>query len=299
MLKLNSHLNKGKKQLIGGFKLPYSLNGPVFMQPKWVDEKETLMVESLIGQLFDKYLRKTEKRNVLDFSHNEKDDHKNPDLFVHIDGKVFGAQVTQFVLREYLIRFNQAKNICEKISGFISDIYTPPIKINIQISTPWDCDKVPKAPIKKYKKLSKLIAKSISENVDKLTTKSEYLNFYLNNTEFDDIADNYNLYPVPNSHKSNFFGSNNIYIDYGFDDILIFEEDIKETVDKVYNDKNNGNSEILLIWGDQRQFMNSEINIVKALERKFVNTSFEMVYFITFANYLNIKDRTIYVNRIV
>jgi hypothetical protein len=298
MLKLNKNLNKGKTQLIGGFKLPFSLNGPSYFQPKWVDEKETLMVESLIGQLFIKYLREEEKRNALYFLHNENDSHKNPDLFVYIDGKVFGAQVTQFVLREYLIRFNQAKRICEKLSGFISDNYTPQIKINIQICTPWHSDNVPKAPIKKYKKLSKVIADTILENIDRLTSESKYLNFNLNNTDFKDIADGFNLYPIPNSHKSNFFGKNNIYIDYGFDNILIFEEDIKETTDKVYNDKNNGNSEILIIWGDERQFMNTEKNIIKALKEKFENTTFDLVYFMTFANFLEIQDRVISVNRI-
>lgn len=298
MLKLNKNLNKGKTQLTGGFKLPYSLNGSSHNHPKWVNEKDTLKVESLIGQLFTKYVREEEKKKVLYFSHNEKDDHKNPDLFIHIDGKVLGVQVTQFVLREYLSRFNQAKGICEKLSGFISDTYKPPIKVNIQICTPWESDEVPKAPIKKYKRLAKVIAKSISENIDKLTSKNEYLNFNLNTTDLKDIAESYNLYPVPNSHKSNFFGDDNIYIDYGFDNILIFEEDIKETAEKVYNDKNNGKSEILIIWGDRRQFMNTEGFIIKTLKESFKDTSFDFVYFMNFANFLEIQDRDIFVNRI-
>jgi hypothetical protein len=248
--------------------------------------------------LFTKYVREEEERKVLYFSHNEKDDHKNPDLFIHIDGKVFGVQVTQFVLREYLSRFNQAKRICEKTSKFISDYYKPPIKINIQISTPWDSDNVPKSPIKNYKKLSKIIADSISENIEKLTSENKYLNFNLNKSDFKNIADDYNLYPVPDSHQSNYFGDNNVYVDYGFDDILIFEEDIIKTVDKVYNDKNNGNSEILIIWGDERQFMNTGIKIIKALKEKFKDTTFDLVYFLSFANYLDIQDRVISVNRI-
>jgi len=300
MLKLNKNLNKGKTQLIGGFKLPYSLNGSSHNQPKWVNEKDTLKVESLIGQLFTKYVREEEKRKVLYFSHNEKDDHKNPDLFIHIDGKVFGVQVTQFVLREYLTRFNQAKGICEKLSDFISNSYKPPIKINIQICTPWESDEVPKPkkPTKKYKKLAKVIAESISENIEKLTSENKYLNFNLNKTDFKDIADDYNLYPIPNNRQSNFFGDNNIYVDYGFDDILIFEEDIIKTVKKVYNDKNNGNSEILIIWGDERQFMKTESRIIKVLKEKFMDSTFDFVYFMSFANFLEIQDRVISVNRI-
>lgn len=298
MLKINKNLNKGKTHLIGRFKLPFSLNGALENQPKWVDEKETEKVENLIGHLFTRYLREVEKRKVLYFSPNTKDDHKNPDLLIHLDGKLYGIQVTQFVLREYLSRFNQAKRICEKISGYISDIYKPPIQINIQISTPWDSDDVPKAPAKKYKKLGKVIADKISENIETLKTKNEYLNFYLNKTEFKDIAEDFNLYPIPKGNKSNFFGANNIYIDYGFDDVLIFKEDIEQTADKVFRDKNNGNSEILIVWGDERQFMNTEKHIIKALTERFADTTFESVYFISFVNFLDIQDRVISVDKI-
>lgn len=298
MLKLNKNLNKGKTQLTGGFKLPYSLNGSSHNLPKWVNEKDTLKVESLIGQLFTKYLIDVEKRKEVSFSHNEKDDHKNPDLFINIDGEKIGAQVTQFVMREYLSRFNQAKGICEKLSGFIHDIYKPPIKVNIQICTPWDSDEVPNAPIKKYKKLAKVIAESISENLDGLISKKEYLNFNLNKTDLKDIAEGYNLFPVPNSHQSNFFGDNNIYIDYGFDNIMIFEEDVKEAAEKVYNDKNNGNSEMLIIWGDERQFMNTEGYIIEILKERFKETTFDLIYFMSFTNFLEIQDRVISVNKI-
>ncbi|MDG1309422.1 MAG: hypothetical protein P8P13_02880 [Flavobacteriaceae bacterium] len=298
MLKLNKNLNNGKTQLIGKFKLPFSLNGALENQPKWVDEKETAKVENLIGHLFTKYLREVGKRKVLYFSPNSKDDHKNPDLLIHLDGKVYGIQVTQFVLREYLSRFNQAKRICEKISGYITETYKPPIKINIQISTPWDSDEVPRAPAKKYKKLAKEIANKISENIEILKSKNEYLNFHLNKSEFGDIADDFNLYPVPKGNKSNFFGDNNIYIDYGFDDVLIFKEDIEDTADKVFKDKNNGNSEILIVWGDERQFMNTEKHIIQALTERFSETTFESIYFISFVNFLDIQDRVISVNKI-
>jgi hypothetical protein len=298
MLKLNKHLNKGKTQIIGGFKLPSSLNGPSYKRPKWVDENDTEKVENLIGHLFTNYLREIEKRKVLYFSPNLNDDHKNPDLLLHLDGKLLGVQVTQFVLREYLSRFNKAKRICEKISGFISDCYKPPIKINTQISTPWDSDEAPKSPIKKYKKLAKIIADSISDNIEKLSSENKYLNFNLNKAEFGNIADDYNLYPILYNHQSNFFGDNNVYVDYGFDDIVIFEEDIIKTVDKVFEDKNNGNSEILLIWGDEIQYMNTDKKIIKVLKEKFKDTTFDLVYFMTFANILEIEDRVITVDRI-
>jgi len=59
--------NHSKKHIIGGFKLPYSLNGPSYKRPKWVDENDTQKVENLTGELFVNYLRQIEERKVLFF----------------------------------------------------------------------------------------------------------------------------------------------------------------------------------------------------------------------------------------
>jgi hypothetical protein len=298
MLKINANLNKGKTQLAGRFKLPYSRSQPLHDLPKLVDEQRTGEVEHLVGSLFIKYLREEEKKKVLYFSPNKEDDHKNPDLLFHIEGKLVGVQVTQFVLREFLSRFNQAKGICEKLSGFISDIYKPPITINVSICTPWDSDEVPKGRIKIYQKLAEIIAKSISENIDLLIMKGSYLNFNIHQPNLKDIAESYSLLAVPNYFETSLFGGNNVYIDYGFDNVLIFKEDIEETAKKIYHDKNNGNSQILHIWGDSRQFMNTENHIIEALKEQFKKTTFELVYFMAFANLLEVHDRVIYVNRV-
>lgn len=298
MLKINANLNKNKTQLTGSFKLPYSLNGALHKKPKLVDENDTKAVENLIGNLFTRYLREVENRKVLYFTPNTKDDHKNPDLFVHVEGELMSVQVTQFVLNDYLLKFNQSKRICEKLSNFISNEFLPPIKVNVQISTPWDNNQIQRKPIKIFKKLAKEIANSIKNNITILSTKNEYLNFQLNKFDFKDVADDYNLYPVPNDYQSNYFGDNNIYVDYGFDDILVFKEDIIDTTDKIYNDKNNGKAEVLLIWGNDNEFMNTNKVIIDCLKQKFSETSFKSVYFLTFQNTQIVDDRVIYCDKI-
>ena len=291
MLKLNHKLNQGKKQLYGNFKLPYSLNGPSHDREKLVDENDTKKVERLIGHIFIGYLRKIENKKISHFFPNDEDGHKNPDLFLSTEGKHIGVQVTQFVIRDYLARFNQAKNICEKLSKFISDVYKPPIKINIQICTPWDSDEIPKGREKLYKRLAKSIAENIEKNIGQLKSKNEFLNFDLSRTDFKDIAESYNLLPVPNQHISSYFGGNNIFIDYGFDYVVIHEEDIQESANKIYESKNGGNSEILVIWGDEMQFHNTTPHIITALEKEFKNTSFESVYFFGLYNIKEGKEK--------
>lgn len=283
-MRFNKDHSKNKTHIIGGFKLPYSLNGPSHKRKKFVNENDTKIVENLIGLMFVNYLRQKENSEILGFSLNQNDDNKNPEIYIFTKFKKFGAQITQIVINEYLSKFNQTKRICEKISVYINDIYKPPIKINIQIYPPWENENIEKAPQKVYKRLSKIIAKTIEENIQILQSKNEYLNFDLDKIKFGKVADSFNLYPVPVGQKSNYFGGNNIFIDYEFDDINISKTDIDNSVNKVYADKNGGNSEILIIWGDENQFMGTSSLIETQLKIKFETNTFESVYFLTFDN---------------
>lgn len=295
-MRANKHHKK--KQIIGGFKLPYSRSEPLYKRKKWVDENDTKKIENTTGGLFVNYLRQVENRKVLYFSHNESDENKNPDIFIHIDGKIQTAQITQIVLNDYLQKFNQTKRLCEKISKLIVEVYKPPIKVNIQIYPPWDEEEPPKSNGRMHKKIAKIIADSILKNIETLSSKNEYINFNLDKSIFGDFADSYNLYPVPNPHYSNYFGDNNVYIDYEFDDIKISEEDIYNSVNKVYEDKNGGNSDILLIWGDQNQLMNTEHLIAKNLQEKFKNTTFKSVYLLFFRNNIEVGRRQVFCSKI-
>lgn len=290
--------NKDKNHIIGKFKLPYSLNGPIHNVKKWVYESETQEVENLVGGMFVTYLRNEEKRDVMYYYLNEDDSNKNPDLYVHLDGRHHSVQVTQLVLNDFLTKFNQTKRICEKISNYIIEIYKPPMGINIQIYPPWENSKFQKAPQKVYKRLAKVIAKIITENIEKLKIKNEYLDFELDKEKFGKIADSFNLLPIPEKYKSNYFGSNNIFIDYEFDDIKISQDDIKNSVEKVFKDKNEGNSEILIVWGDENQFMQTEPLILEQLKRIFIETTFKSVYFLTFRNILDMKNISIHCSKV-
>lgn len=229
----------------------------------------------------------------MNISLNPKDEHKNPDLFIDLEGETLGIQVTQFVLRNYLSRSNQARGICQKLSNYVSNNFTPPIKINVQLCTPWESDDIPRGREKLYKRLSKVIADNISENIEILIANNKSLDFNLSRTDFKNIAESYTLTSIPNNHQSNFFGDNNVYFDYGFDNIEIFQEDIKETAVKIYTEKNNGNSDILIVWGDENQFINATDLIITQLEKEFADTSFKSVYYLGFLNILELKERVI------
>jgi len=238
------------------------------------------------------------KERFFFFSANENDENKNPDIFIHIDGKIQSAQITQIVLNEYLKKFNQTKKLCEKISNLIVDIYKPPIKINVQIYPPWETEEPLKSSGKIHKQAARIIANSISQNIEKLKSENKFLNFDFDKKVFGNFADSFNLLPIPNVNQSNYFGDNNVYIDYEFDDINITQEDIENSVNKVFNDKEGGNSDILLIWGDQNHFMNTEPLIFEKLKEKFKETSFKSVYFLYFQNIVELENRKIFCSEV-
>jgi hypothetical protein len=291
---MRANKNHSKKQIIGGFKLPYSLNGPSFKRPKLVNENNTKEFENLTGGLFVNYLRQVEKRKVLYFSHNENDENKNPDIFIHIDDKIQSAQITQLVLNDYLKKFNQTRKLCEKISKLIVEIYKPSIKINVQIYPPWELEEPVKTTGKVHKKAAEIIANKISENIGTLMSEKRFQNFDFDKKVFGNFADSFNLLPIPNTHQSNYFGNNNVYIDYEFDDIKISKEDIENSVNKIYDDKENGNSDILLICGDLNHFMGTMPLIIEKLKEKFKETSFKSVYFLCFKNIVGIENTKMY-----
>ncbi len=125
------------------------------------------------------------------------------------------------------------------------------------------------------------------------------MNFAFDKVVSRKFADAFNLYPVPDTHKSCYFGDNNVYIDYEFDDIKISEEDLKYSAEKIYDDKNGGNSDILIIWGDQNQFLKTENLIIKELKEKFRETTFHKVYFLAFHNTVTINNIRILCLRII
>ncbi len=292
------NINHSKNNIIGGFKLPYSLNGSPHNRSKWVDENDTKEVENLTGGLFINYLRKIEKRQIVYFSHNARDENKNPDIFIHFEGYNQSVQITQIVLNDYLKKFNQTKKLCIKISKLIAEIYKPSIKINIQIYPPWGIEEPTRSSGAVHKRAAKLIANTISENIGTLCSERKYLNFHLDKKIFKNFADGYNLFPVPHTHQSNYFGDNNVYVDYEFDDIRISEEDIHNSVNKVYNNKNGGNSDILLIWGDRNHLMGTETMIFKNLQEKFKNSTFKSVYFMCFENIKKVEKRMIFCSKV-
>jgi hypothetical protein len=295
-MRANKHHKK--KPIISGFKLSHSRGEPPHKKEKWVDENNTKEVEILTGGLLVNYLRQVEKREVLYFSPNNNDEHKNPDIFIHIDGKIQSVQIAQIVLNEYLTKFNQTKKLCEKISQFVVDIYKPPIKVNIQIYPPWENEEPSRTTGKVHKQAANIIADSIFQNIEKLMSEYKFINFEFDKKIFMNFADSFNLLPVPDGHQSNYFGDNNVYIDYEFDEIKISKDDIANSVNKVFNDKEGGNSDILLIWGDLNHFMGTMPLIFEKLQEKFKVTSFKYVYFLCFHNTAEIENRKMYCSKV-
>ncbi len=277
---------------IGMFKLPYALNKPYHQLPKLFDEKNTQLAEEFAASHLGTYLMNKENHSVSEWFINPNDKNKGADVIGKIDGITKGIQITQFVLNNYLSRFNQAKKLCLSISEDIARIYNPSIKINVQI---FGADKrkdiIPVANSKTFKKLAKIIAEKIEENIKKIINNEDDLIFPVGDKDLEKITPGFHLQQIPPLHYSSYFGCGNIFIDYGFDDIFIAEGDLQKEAERIYEKKNGGKSEILLIWSETKQLMDKGNEACEILRQVFHQTTFESIYFMSFDNVKGFQNK--------
>ncbi len=273
---------------IGMFKLPYSFSRPYHFYEDLI-QNDKRFEEIIVGTFLMSYLNVFEKKWANKLRPSMDDSNKGPDLIASIDSQEKGIQVTRFVLNDYISRFNKAKDACILISKEIQKIVNPHFQVNSQL---WvshkDNDFVPIIVKKEYRKIAQIVGERLRENIEFLEKNNGYLNFDIENKALRKKIGGYNLCRIPNESYSSYFGVGKVFIDLGFDNIFFKDDDIQFEIDKIYQSKNEGKSEILLIWSDRKELMGYEEKVIKLLRKKFSQTTFENVYFTTFLNKKNI-----------
>ena len=274
---------------IGMFKLPYSLTPPYHTYKDFI-QNDKRFEEIIVGGFLITYLNVFEKKWANRLSLSKDDSNKGPDLIASINSEFKGIQVTRFVLNDYMARFNKAKNACELISKEIQKNITPLFKVNSQL---WvshkDNDFVPNMDKREFRKIASIIADKLKENIETLKNKDGFLNFDIDDLKLRKKIGGFNFQKIPEDSYSSYFGKGKVFIDLGFDNIFFKDSDIISEIEKIYESKNGGKAQILLLWSDRKELMGQDNLIIERLKKKFVKTTFEDVYFMTFLNKKNIK----------
>lgn len=270
--------NTGKK---GSFKLPYNFGIPSYMAPKLFSTQKT--EEYFVTSLFAQHLLYNHVP-VIGVEVCEDDSNKKADSVVKLEnGKVVEVQVTRFTLTEYLNRRKIAENKVDKIIKEINKIEKVDIPVNITFNAHKFTKLLPNSN-KVYRAVAKLIVESISKKRIELEKPDNFINEVVENEKLKDYIPLITLQRLPEGSCSNFFGRDNVFIDLDFDNISFTQKDIDKESLNIFNKKNNGKAEVLLIWADAFEILYDSTPFTESLEKQFENSSFEEVYFLKFHN---------------
>lgn len=272
--------NKGRK---GSFKFPYSRGLPSYMAPKVFTTQKT--EEYFVTTLYAQHLLYN-RIPTIGVEVCEDDSNKKADSIVKLEnGKIIKVQVTRFTLTEYLNRRKIAENKVEKIIKEINKIKKIDIPVNITFNAHKYTKLLPNSS-KIYRAVAKLIVETISMKKNELEKPGVFINEVVNDENLKEYLPLITLQRIPPGNYSNYFGRDNVFIDLDFNNITFTQKDIDEESLNIFNKKNNGEAEVLLIWADTFETLYDIKPFGESLEKQFEKSSFEEVYFLKFYNRL-------------
>ena len=277
--------NKGRKN---SFKIPYSRGLPSYMAPKvfTTQKTEEYFVTTLYAhQLLFKGIP------TIGVEVCEDDSHKKADTIVKLEnGKTIKVQVTRFTLTEYLNRRKVAENKVEKIIKEVNKIKKVDIPVNVTFHTLKQKNHFPNST-KIDRALAKLIVETITLKRKELEEPGVFIREEIMDNKINQYCPIITLQRIPEGNFSNFYGRDNLFIDMDFDNITFTQKDIDKESQNIFNKKNNGESDVLLIWADSFELLYDIEPFGESLEKQFKETSFEEVYFLKFHNRLDFTGK--------
>lgn len=277
------HIEKGRPTT---FKLPYS-RGRLILEPEFIP-KETQPQELVLGMYFSQILLYRSKRNIqgVRLAPPEKEKDKGADIIVTEDGIDHYIQVSRLLFTNHERRKQLAKRQSISIAKRIFD--TIP-KFNFEIVVkifPKNKHKVPLSSVSGRMRgnieraLLLAITKVISDNVD-LVSKRQRLQVDLSKDALGQHFYSFDVYPVPDNFFANVWGHENIFVEYDFAGSTYNEQDEDIAIQDLFDKKNNGTADTLLIWCNSFELHNAK-RIADKLLAKFGASSFQKVYLMTF-----------------
>ena len=243
---------------------------------------EKRQAEFYLSILFAQYLL-FNNRSIDKIELNEQDKNKGPDINARIDGKDIGIQLTRLVPNEYLTR----KQAAYEKSFLIAKEIARTVKINFPINIniyPQKTESIgiPSRRLKSNKALINEIVQNLENDIDKIQVGSDFITKSVIDKKAQEIAKSYTFNKIPEGQYSIFPGVNNIFVNIEFNLIHITDSELIQQIDKIYENKNQGSSQVLIIWADQHEILEQVKEVAEMIRNKFIESSFREVFLMTF-----------------
>lgn len=230
---------------------------------------------------------------------NKQDENKGADINARINGKDIGIQLTRLVPDDYLSRRNAAFEKSFLLARDIAQRLTVNFQVNINIFPKnASSKKIPSRDLKSNNSLVDEIVQNLKTEIDNNRLESNFTNKAVINKEAQKIAKSYSFYKIPSGQFSTFPGINNIHVNFDFDSIHITNSELSRQIDKIYENKNQGSAELLIIWADQHEILEQVKEVADLIKVKFSESSFSEVYFMTFLDRIDLFRDSLKINKL-
>jgi len=126
------------------------------------------------------------------------------------------------------------------------------------------------------------ISKVITDNVDQINQRQR-LQVDLSADQLGKYFYSFDVYPVPDGFFANVWGHENVFIEYDFAGSTSNEIDEDTAISELFERKNNGRADTLLIWCDSFE-LQDEQRVANKVMAKFKYAHFQEVFLMTFRN---------------
>lgn len=276
----------------GTMKFQYSRRQPVYPDPRFIPHDDKKLAETILGSFFTQFLERQFNSSITGFKHNSDDSNKKPDITFIENGLQRGLQITQLQFTRHEERKSIARRTAVQLVSSILKLITPrfPIIVNI---FPLESKKVvPLSDVKKGKskileELADHIVFSIRENQDKFFVSDQPIWLHIEHPTLKKYYRTLVLNKVPPNCYPRFYGRQNVFINYDIDDVAYEETDANDAVNAIFDKKNKGNANMLLIWSDEFELGTlNKRRLAEIVFNEFSVSSFDEVFFMTFTNNL-------------
>lgn len=249
--------------------------------------KNKKQIEFIIGMYYSQF-RVLHYNKIVEYIELcEDDSNKKSDIVIKENDEIKSIQITRLTFTKY----EERKAIAKKRSLAFAEAITKDLqidfKLNVNIFSKSKKDQIPLKDLKNKrnkieKRLIEFIVKSINNHKNKLSVENKPIPIQIQDSTLSKYYSFLNLNPIPKESYSRFHGLNNVFINYDFDDVSFDKEDVEKSINELYNKKNEGSSDILLIWANVFELVSLKEYIADQLRNKFMNSTFKEVFLMTF-----------------
>ena len=274
----------------GTFKFQYSNHFPVHPNPGFIP-KDKRLAEQILGYYFCEFRKKDFGKQISNFSINNDDTNKQPDVLFIEDGAHKGLQITQLQFIIHQTRKAVARQKSKELADQIAQRVSLPRQIIINIFPCSSKDNIPLMNVRKGKsKIEKLlvdfILTALKNNMSVSMNHVDPIWIRVDHPKLSPHFKNIVLNPVPRDGFPRFYGNKNVFVNYDFDDVSFSEQDMEAEIKDIYQKKNGGSAEYLLIWADDFEMAAQKKKIAETIYKQFFDSSFDEVFLMTFENNL-------------